>query len=199
MKIVAIALVSAALIAFAGPSFAQQNMNRDQSDHMDRSQYGSGMHRQFQNDEEQSGTSGQANNGSDRDNWRDRNSSDNRDWGRIHRWGMRGNMEGRMGSMMRMHERMANANEGAAHFRFRRGQAAIDVQCPEAESLQTCVNAAGQLLDKIGALRDRNAQGATQGMGLGSENSGTAGSQSGGSSSDQQTSPPAATGSRSGL
>jgi Ni/Co efflux regulator RcnB len=191
MKIAILAFASATAIACASPALAQQNMNRDQSNQTE-SQYGSGMHRQFQNDDE-SRTSGQGNNWSDRDDWRDRNWSDNRDWGRMHRW-----VQGRMGPMWRMHERMANANE-AAHFRFRRGQAAIDVKCPEGESLQTCVNAAGQLLDKIANLRDRNAQGTTNGLGLGSDDSGTSMKpQSGGSLSNGQLNSPSSSGSQSG-
>jgi hypothetical protein len=157
------------------------------------------MQRQFQNDDEQSGRSGQGRNWSNRDDWRDRNSSDSRDWGRMHRWSMRDDMQGRMGRMMRMHERMANADEGAAHFRFRRGQAAVDIQCPQGESLQACVNAAGQLLDKIANLRDGNAQGATQGMGLGSDdNSASMKPRSGDSLSNQPLGSPNSSGSLSG-
>ena len=199
MKIAVFAFASATALACASPALAQQNMSRDQSDQSGQtdSQYGSGMHRQFQNDDE-SRTSGQGNNWSDRDDWRDRNSSDNRDGGRMHRWSMHGDMQGRMGRMMRMHERMANANE-AAHFRFRRGQAAIDVKCPEGESLQACVNAAGQLLDKIANLRDRNAQGTTQGMGVGSgDSSGSVKPQSGGALSNQELNSPGSSGSQSG-
>lgn len=169
MKIAAIALASATLIALAEPGYAQQNTNRDQSDRMERPQHGSGMQRQFQNDDEHSGTTGRGRDWSDRDEWRDRNSSDSRDGDRMHRRNMHGNMEDRMGAMMRIHERMAKGNEGAAHFHFRRGQAAIDVQCPQGQPVQVCVNAAGQLLDKIANLRDRNAQGATQGMGSDSD------------------------------
>ena len=168
MKIAAIALASAAVIGLAQPSFAQQYMNRDQSDRPDQWQHGSGLQHQFQYEDEQSSTSGQGGHWSDRDDRRDHNTSDDRDYGHEHEWSRRGNMEGRMGSMWRMHERMAHANEGAAHFRLRRGQAAIDVRCPQGESLQACVNATGQLLDKIANLREPNAQGATSGSALGS-------------------------------
>jgi hypothetical protein len=184
MKIVAIAFASAALVALAQPGFAQQRMDQDRADRMDRS-----MHNQFQNDDEQSSTSGQGNNWSERDDWRDRNARGDRDSERMPRGSMRGDMQGRMdgrmGQMMRMHD----ANDGAAHFRIRRGQAAIDVQCPKAESLQACVNAAGQLLDKIATLRDRNSQGVTSGTGLGSESSDTLSSQPNGSLSNQPVNP----------
>lgn len=196
MKVAVIALASAGLIGFAQPGLAQQNTNRDQSDRMDRPQYSSGMHRQFQNNDERSDTSGQGSNWSDRNDWRDRNGSDDRDRERMHRWSMHGNMQGRMGAMWRMHEH-ANANE-AAHFRFRRGQAAIDVQCPQGEALQACVDAAGQLLDKIANLRDRNAQGATSGMGFGSEDSSQMSPQPDGSSANQEFNRPRRSRSQSG-
>jgi hypothetical protein len=62
------------------------------------------------------------------------------------------------GRWWRMHERMANASEGAAHFRFRRGANVIDVRCSQGDTLQACVNAAGQLIDKLAKLHeDTNA------------------------------------------
>jgi hypothetical protein len=46
----------------------------------------------------------------------------------------------------------------------------LDVKCPENESLQACVNAAGQLLDKVAGLRNgTTASGATNGAGLSGE------------------------------
>lgn len=186
MKIAVIALASAALIGFAQPGFAQQKMDQDQSNRMDRSPDGSGMQSQFQ-DEDETGTSGQGNNWSDRDGWRDQRSAGNdQDEDRMHHGSMRGHMQGGMTPPWRMHERMARANE-AAHFRFRRGAAVIDVQCPEGESLQTCVSAAGQLLDKIATLRG-SAQGTTSGSGLGSSDSNTS-SQPGDSLPNRQLNP----------
>jgi hypothetical protein len=40
------------------------------------------------------------------------------------------------------------SDERGAHFRLRQGQMLIDVQCPANDSLQSCVNAVSQLLDK---------------------------------------------------
>jgi hypothetical protein len=154
MKFAAIALASAlAAAAFALPSFAQQN----QSDQPNQNQYGQGGQNQFQNG---------------REDWRQgRNERDDDDsgggWRRMHRFGMGGGMQGMMDRMER-HHRFANENEGA-HFRLRRGQAMIDVKCPENESMQACVNAATQLLDKVAGMRNGNtAAGTTNGTGLGS-------------------------------
>jgi hypothetical protein len=187
MKIAVLALASAAVVAFAYPALAQQNMNRDQSNQIDRLQHGSGMQGQIDNDDEESGASGQGNNWADRADWRaEQNGRGDHDGGHMHHWGMRGNMQGGMTPPWRMHERMAHEN-GAAHFRFRRGPAMVDVQCPENASLQACVNATSQLLDKIAAnMRNRNAEGATSGSNLGSEEEGTSEQpQSGGSMSNQ--------------
>lgn len=49
-----------------------------------------------------------------------------------------------MGSMMR--------REGGARFQFSRGDAQIDIRCPQSESLQNCVQAASQLIDKVHSL-----------------------------------------------
>lgn len=75
----------------------------------------------------------------DDDDWDgDRDSSR---WHRRHH-DMGGHM-GMMGMMMRPR---------GAHFRFRRGDARIDIQCPARESLQNCVEAAGELIDKVSRL-----------------------------------------------
>jgi hypothetical protein len=199
MKIALIALTSAALFGYAQPGFAQQKMDQDQSNHMDRSNNGLGMHSQFQNEDE-TGTSGQGNSWSDRDNWRDqqnaREDSEDQDSGRMHHWRMHGNMQGGMTPPWRMRGRMAQANE-AAHFRFRRGPAVVDVQCPEGESLQTCVNAAGQLLEKIASLRG-SAQGNTTGMGSGNNTGLSINPQSGSSLSNQPSNPPSSDSNSSG-
>jgi hypothetical protein len=50
---------------------------------------------------------------------------------------------GMMGMMMRPR---------GAHFRFRRGDARIDIQCPARESLQSCVEAATELIDRVSRL-----------------------------------------------
>lgn len=44
---------------------------------------------------------------------------------------------------------MPGRSGGGAHFRFSQGDARIDIRCPQNKSLQNCVQAAGQLLDKI--------------------------------------------------
>ena len=49
-----------------------------------------------------------------------------------------------MGSMMR--------RGGGARFQFSRGDTQIDIRCPQNESLQNCVQAANQLLDKVHSL-----------------------------------------------
>jgi hypothetical protein len=49
-----------------------------------------------------------------------------------------------MGSMM--------PRGGGARFQFRRGDAQIDIRCPQTESLQSCVQAASQLIDKVHSL-----------------------------------------------
>ena len=49
-----------------------------------------------------------------------------------------------MGSMMR--------RGGGARFQFSRGDAQIDIRCPQSESLQNCVQAAIQLIDKVHSL-----------------------------------------------
>jgi hypothetical protein len=51
-----------------------------------------------------------------------------------------------------------------AHFRFRRGDARIDIQCPARESLQSCVEAASELIDRVSRLGPRTSTpGATDG------------------------------------
>jgi Tfp pilus assembly protein FimT len=129
MKVAVIALAATAVV-FAQPSFAQ-NVDRDQSNSTDSWQGGP--------------------RNSDRDAWRGQNPDERQDWRRMHRRGMGEDGDGRW---WRMHERMVNANEGAAHFRFRRGSAVVDVRCSQGDSLQACVNAAGQLIDKVAKLHD---------------------------------------------
>ena len=41
---------------------------------------------------------------------------------------------------------------GGARFQFSRGDAQIDIRCPQNESLQNCVLAASQLIDKVQSL-----------------------------------------------
>ena len=55
-----------------------------------------------------------------------------------------------MGSMMR--------RGGGARFQFSRGDARIDIRCPQNEALQDCVQAASQLIDKVHSLEPGSAQ-----------------------------------------
>ena len=48
--------------------------------------------------------------------------------------------------------------DGAAFFRFRRGDAEMDIKCPVGENVQACVAAAGSLMDKVGAMGQPKAQ-----------------------------------------
>jgi hypothetical protein len=123
MRIAAIALGSALIaIGSTQPTLAQQDQNLGQPRHEDQLQSG-------QED------SGQSTGRGDYDDWASRRQ-------RMHAWHMRGEM----GPMWR--QRFTD-ERGGAHFRLRRGQALLDVKCPENDSLQSCVNAISQLLDKV--------------------------------------------------
>jgi hypothetical protein len=56
-----------------------------------------------------------------------------------------------MGSMMR--------RGGGARFQFSRGDAHIDIRCPQNESLQNGVQAASQLIDKVHSLTPDPSEG----------------------------------------
>ena len=56
-----------------------------------------------------------------------------------------------MGSMM--------SRGGGARFQFSRGDAHIDIRCPQNESLQNCVQAASQLIDKVHSLTPGPSEG----------------------------------------
>ena len=56
-----------------------------------------------------------------------------------------------MGPMMR--------RGGGARFQFSRGDAHIDIRCPQNESLQNCVQAASQLIDKVHSLTPDPSEG----------------------------------------
>ncbi|MEJ2376947.1 MAG: hypothetical protein P8Y71_16545 [Pseudolabrys sp.] len=58
------------------------------------------------------------------------------------------------GSMARAHGRFGQSRElqRGAHFRFVRGNARIDIQCPAGKSMQDCVDAASTLIDKVAKL-----------------------------------------------
>jgi hypothetical protein len=59
--------------------------------------------------------------------------------------------EGGHGGWMAMHEHHMAMMQGAAAFRFRRGDAEIDIKCAASESTKACVDAAATLIDKINA------------------------------------------------
>jgi len=64
-------------------------------------------------------------------------------------WQRGGRRFGGTGSEMAEHAwRMMGA--GAVRFRIRRGENAADIRCPGGTELKACVDAAGQLLDKLG-------------------------------------------------
>lgn len=181
MKIAAIALASA-LAAIAGsaqPGLAQTaNQNPDQSQYgqdqnrTELDQTGSRMSGSQSNmngsmndedeDDENSYTTGQnADNpqrNQDGQNWSgegNRNSDSNRGGSD------RGRMEGRMSQRWHRHMMMGR-NEGAS-FTFGNGNARMRIRCPANESLQNCVNAATQLLDKISSLKSNaNLRGENQ-------------------------------------
>jgi hypothetical protein len=48
---------------------------------------------------------------------------------------------------------------GGARFQFSRGDAHIDIRCPQNESLQSCVQAASQLIDKVHSLTPGPSEG----------------------------------------
>jgi hypothetical protein len=58
--------------------------------------------------------------------------------------GQRPSWMGRQGAWHRFHHRPRGA-----HFRFQRGNARIDIQCPANQSLKDCVDAASTLIDKV--------------------------------------------------
>jgi hypothetical protein len=79
----------------------------------------------------------------------DRDGRDRDGGWRHHGWNHHGPGYGRMG---RMGWRSRSGESGGASFRFRRGDARIDIRCPADESLKTCVDAAGMLIDRIGKM-----------------------------------------------
>ena len=53
---------------------------------------------------------------------------------------------------------MRPRGDGAAFFRFRRGDAEMDIKCPMTENVQACVTAAGSLMDKVSGIQQPKAQ-----------------------------------------
>ncbi len=121
------------------PSTTGQNMNGNNNGNR---QYG-----RFQNP---NGNSANSN------NWRGNrmgNDESNSQNDNDRRWDHHWRMEGRMGRMWHHRMMMGMMRSQAARFNFSNGEARMNVQCPSTESLQDCVQAAGQLLDKISNLR----------------------------------------------
>jgi hypothetical protein len=79
---------------------------------------------------------------------RDERSEERQDTGRMDRGRNRWRD---MGSMM--------SRGGGARFQFSRGDAHIDIRCPQNESLQNCVQAASQLIDKVHSLTPDQPEG----------------------------------------
>ena len=74
-----------------------------------------------------------------------------------------------MGSMMRQRPHMGLMgrammfSRGGARFQFSKGDAHIDIRCPQNETLQNCVDAASRLIDKVHSLEPGSSdQGAAQ-------------------------------------
>lgn len=68
-----------------------------------------------------------------------------------HGGGPEGEMRGPHGGpgmMQAMHE-MHHRESKAAHFRFRKGDAMVDIKCAEDEPMKACVDASSSLLDKL--------------------------------------------------
>ena len=59
----------------------------------------------------------------------------------------------RWGMMRHRHE-----GDGAAFFRFRRGDAEMDIKCPAMENVQACVAAASTLMDKVASTQQQKSQ-----------------------------------------
>ena len=186
----ALASALAAVVGSAQPSFAQYMGQNDQNEsyqNQDNSQgqndedrYDqSGMNSQTQNEDthDESSTTGQNSygdhqsgqfQGSDDDNTNNRNWRNNRMGSNGLRqnnnsgaWSHHGRMEGRMGEMWRHRMMMGMMRSQAARFSFSNGEARMNVQCPSNDSLQDCVQAAGQLLDKISNLRKSSTSSST--------------------------------------
>jgi hypothetical protein len=68
-------------------------------------------------------------------------------------------MHGMMMRHMREHEEEHEHGGGrGAYLRFKRGDAEVDIRCPEDESMRDCLSAAATLLDKLGPLSGEPGQ-----------------------------------------
>jgi hypothetical protein len=73
-----------------------------------------------------------------------------------------------MGSMMNdrsrdmgLMNRAMMFRRGGARFQFSKGDAHIDIRCPQNETLQNCVDAASRLIDKVHSLEPGSAEPST--------------------------------------
>ncbi len=152
MKLAPLALATAlaAAVGFAPASFAQSS-DRDTRDY--RSDQGS-----ERGDDDWRNDRAQSDDSDDRESRRGRGKhaeSDREDGrrgeyrGRHHRGGMGYHM-GHMGHM----GRMAGPMQRGARFQIESGDARIDIQCPAHVEIDSCVQAAGQLFDRLGKRAD---------------------------------------------
>ena len=69
-----------------------------------------------------------------------------------------------MGSLMRERPHMGLMgrammfSRGGARFQFSKGDAHIDIRCPQNETLQNCVDAASRLIDKVHSLEPGSSE-----------------------------------------
>ncbi len=57
--------------------------------------------------------------------------------------------------------RMMMFRRGGARFQFSKGDAHIDIRCPQNETLQNCVDAASLLIDKVHSFEPGTAEQST--------------------------------------
>ncbi len=129
MKTALISTAAAILLAsvWSAPSFAQRY---DDEDHG-----GSYGHHYRGDYDQQSGRHGEEDRDESQDQSRDRGS-------------MMTDRSRGMGLM----NRMMMFRRGGARFQFSKGDAHIDIRCPQNETLQNCVDAASRLIDKVHSI-----------------------------------------------
>jgi hypothetical protein len=148
MNIASLALASALALTLgcAQPALAQ---TQDQTGATNPS--GSGLNKGATANETDRNpmTTGRGDNGDNDDQGAAANGSDN--WNSRRQWSEHRPMM--MGPMWRR-RMMLMDGAGGAQFHFRRGKARIDIRCSVQEDTETCVRAAGQLLDQIAKLHE---------------------------------------------
>lgn len=136
-----VATALAAIIGSVPASFAQP---------YDQNNRGDDNQSQYQSDMTGPGYQAQNEDGWHRGRAEDRDQDRDRDWGQRshHRWGPG------MGFMGPMSRSARGPMTQGARFHFARGNARIDIQCPPQNDMQSCVQAAGQLLDKLSSMQN---------------------------------------------